>query len=463
MLKRIFTYILIVFLMLGFCVIPSGADEKTADPSSVNGCHGLDAAAPYLGNGLLMENLQSAFLYEINSDSLLYAWNADTPQYPASLVKIMTALLVLENAELTDVVTVSESALETVSSDAISADLVAGEQITVQDLMYCMLVKSANDAAAVLAEYVFGSQQAFVDKMNARALELGCTGTTYINPHGLHEDQQVTTARDTCRILLAALEYEAFQDIFGTVHYTVSPTNLSEERFLSTNNFLMNTEPVGIYLDERVTGGRTGVTTEGFRCIASTAESGNMEVICIVMGCASTFLENSTAVDVYGGFPETITLLDRAFDGNAMRQIIFENQILKQQTVLNGDSDVFILSPDSFSAVLPSDYELDRLTFQYTEAPGSTQAPISKGQLMGTLQVMQGSTCIAQTEVFAANDVSVAVSKTGSYIDPADTGGWWAIILVVLVIIVAAVFVMLWLRFKKRRDHRAGESRWRRA
>ena len=355
MIEKRLTSVLLCCVMLLICLIsPAYAAEGEDNLSVSNGFHGIDSSKAYLGQGQLIENVKSAFLYEVNSQSLLYSWNSDLPQYPASLVKIMTALLVLENAELSDVITVKQSSLDTLSSDAISVDLMAGEQITVENLLYCLIVKSANDAAVVLAEHISGSQEAFVEKMNTRAAELGCTGTTYFNPHGLHHDEQVTTARDTCRILAEALKHPFFATLFGTVHYTVPATNVSEERMLQTNNYLMCTDDVAIYFDTRVTGGRTGVTAEGYRCIASTAQSGNMNVICIVMGCASTFLEDGYRVDVFGGFPETTELLNLAFDGNEMRQIVFNNQILFQTPVLNGDSDVFVMSKEDIFAVILS-------------------------------------------------------------------------------------------------------------
>lgn len=460
--KRAINCLIVFCLIFSIFVVPCYGAETTNDPAALNGCRGVDGAKPYLGNSNLIENVQSAFLYEVNTDSVMYVSNGDLPQYPASLVKIMTALLVLENASLDSTVTVTQEALDSVSSDAISANLLAGEQMTVENLMYCLIVKSANDAAAVLAEYISGSQEAFVTQMNARAAELGCTGTNYVNPHGLHHPDQVTTAKDTCRVLLEALKHDQFRTFFGTVRYTVPATNLSEERLISTNNFLTNSEDVAIYLDTRVTGGRTGVTSEGFRNIASIAQSGSMEVICIVMGCKSTMLENSSKVDIYGGFPETTQLLNYAFEGNTVRQIIFRDQIIRQQSVLNGDNDLFIAAKEDVFAVLPEHYTLDDLSMQYHEASDMTQAPILEGQNLGTLQVMYGDACIAQTELYAAGNVAVAASKTGNYIEPARNGFSWWIILLIPVLGAALFYGIRIARFKKRGNHNRENNRRRR-
>ena len=423
------------------------AKENETDLTVSNGTHSIDGAFAFLGNEPLIENVQSTFLFETGSQTLMYAWKADQPQFPAGLVKIMTGLLVLENCNLSDVITVTQSALDTVSSDAISIRLKAGEKISVEDLMYAMLVYAANDAAAVLAEHTSGSVAEFVNLMNSRAEELGCTGTNYTNPHGLHDPQQVTTAKDTCRIITTALEYPQFRTMFGTEYYTIPATNLSEERILVTNNFLMNTDDVAIYHDTRVTGGRTGVTSEGFRNIASLSESGNMEIICIVMGCASTMAENGYSTEVYGGYPETIELLNRAYNNTTKQQFICAGQILKEQQVVNGDHDVFLVCKESFSTVLPSNLSRNQLSFRYTDVPDSSQAPIKAGQAMAQLEVWYGTSCIAKTEVYAANDVPVAYEKN---VETAEKSNVFIIILVaflILIVVFCAVVILLFLFF----------------
>lgn len=465
MLKKRFTvFLLILVLMLSVCKTRPMANVVETDLAVVSGCHSVDAAVSFLGQDQLVENAQSIFLFETGSQTLMYAWNADVPMYPASLVKIMTALLVLENGTLSDEVTVSQSALDSVSSDAISADLQVGEIITVENLMYCMMVHSANDAAAVLAEYISGSQSEFVTLMNTRAVELACTGTCYTNPHGLHNDLQVTTARDICRVLQEALKHEAFRSMFGTVSYTVPATNMHDQRNLATNNYLMNTDTVAIHYDGRVTGGRSGVTAEGYRCVASTSESGNMELICIVMGAKSSYVEDSYSVSSYGGFPETSKLLDKAYSGYSRKQIIYENQILRQQPVLNGDSDVFAASYEAFSTVLPSDVTFDQLSFRYSDAPGSNQAPIKKGQNLAALQVWYGSMCIAQTDIYAMNDVPVAYAKS---VGP-DTGiaagsGWlWSLIVILIAVVLVAFFVLRYVKIVKHQSKRHRRNKKRR-
>ena len=444
--KRIIS-IIICITLLAFATVSVLADENDEQDMTVtNGCHSLDASVPFLGQGKLIDNAQSIFLFETGSQTLMYAWNADEAVYPASFVKLMTALLVLENGHMEDIVTVSADAINSVSYDAISADLAEGEQISVSDLFYCMLVSSANDAAAVLAEYISGSQSAFIDLMNQRAIELGCTGTYFVNPHGLHHDDQVMTARDAGRIIYAALDYEAFRDAIGAVYYTVSETNMHGVRYLSSNNYLMNTDTVGIHFDGRVTGGRTGVTTDDLRNVASVSEDGNMELICIVMGSTTSYLSGGNKVNSFGGFPETSMLLDMAYSGMSKTQVIFKNQVLRQQTVVNGESDVFVASFEDFSTVLPDTVSFDQLTYQYVDAPGADQAPIAQGQNMASLQVWYDSMCVAQTDIYAMNSVSVAANKVasrGENEQSLSALGWIIIVILIILLIAASLFVFL--------------------
>jgi len=219
--------------------------------------------------------------------------------YPASLVKIMTALLAIEKGSLTDEITVTENALEALPANSSTTDLQAGEIVTLEQLLYCLMVGSSNDAAVAIAEHIGGSQQEFLATMNQRAKELGCTGTNFVNPHGLHDDAQVTTARDMTRILAAAAKNEQFMAFFSATEYTMSATNLSEARELDSTNYLMLTGKP-LYYDSRVTGGRTGITTDRERCLAVTADQNGLSYIAVVLGAVPTFEEDGYSVRRHG-------------------------------------------------------------------------------------------------------------------------------------------------------------------
>ena len=290
--------------------------------------------------------------------------------------------------------------------------------------------------------------------MNERAQELGCHSTYFVNAHGLHDELQLTSARDTAKILEAALQYEDFRTIFSATDYTVEKTNMHDQRYLLTKNYLMNTDSVAIHYDNRVTGGRTGETADGFRCVATTSTSGNMEIICIVMGSRSTYSENGYSIASFGGFDETSELLDRAYNGYSMQQVIFKNQILRQQSVTNGDSDVFMASYEDFSTVLPSDISFDQLSYRYADIPGSNNAPIKKGQNVATLQVWYGSLCIAQTDIYAMNDVPVAYVKTAAVSQAVNAFRIGPVLVVLAIVIIIIVLIAFMLKTKRRYSRR---------
>ena len=372
---------------------------------NINTCHSLDAGNTQLGAQKLIENAKSAVLYEATSDTLMYTLNADERMYPASLVKILTALIAVEKGELSDSVTVKEGAISSLPNDAVSADLVAGEQITLEDLIYCLLVGSANDAAAVIAEHISGSQNAFVQLMNQYAHELGCTGTQFTNAHGLHNEDQYTTARDCARILNAAMKNEVFRSIFTAVKHTVPATNKSEERNLGSNNSLMDPSSK-LYYDPRVIGGRTGVTEDGRRCIAAAAENNGMLLICVVMGSETTYQEDGYSAITVGGYHETTALMDAGFNGYKSAQILFANQALRQCDVVDGDSDVVLGSKVSVSAVLPETASAAELSLRFADA--QLRAPVEAGQQISSVQVWYGNMCVAEADLYAMNAVDLA-------------------------------------------------------
>lgn len=410
----------------------------------INSCNGIDATAPLLGVGKLVDNAESVFLYEANSKTLMYAWNADVQMYPASFVKILTAIIAIENGNLEDVVTVTESAISSIPYDAASAELVAEERMTLKDLLYCLLLDSANDAAAVIAEHISGDQAAFVLKMNQYVQDIGCINSVFTNAHGLHDDEQYTTARDVGRILEAALKNEVFYSIFTATKYTVPQTNKSEARELITGNAIMD-ESSKLYYDPRVVGGRTGVTANGKRCFAALAENETMQVISIVMGSESEYQEDGYSAVRIGGYQETSTLLDAGFNGYKSAQILYANQALLQCQVTEGNSDVIIGPAISVSTVIPENVTMDDLTFQY--ANGGFNAPIQKGDSLTTVQVWYGNMCLAQAELVALNNVE-NINDLHNYGPPAEKKDFSILWIILLIILAVCVVTFLILRFR---------------
>ena len=450
--KKFLVFCLVLSMLSGFTVafaeqVDTNLTQENAPTPPTSDCIGFDAHTALLGTEKLTDNVKSAFLFDVKSNTLMYAWNADEQMDPASLVKILTAYIAVEQGNLTDVVIVKEDVLATVPYDAVSAELLPKEELTLQDLLYCMMVGSANDAAAVIADHISGSQEAFVQEMNRYAEALNCSNTVFKNVHGLYSEEQVSTARDITRILAAALKNEDFSSIFSTVDYTVPATNLSEERSLSTGNYLINTADMQIYYDERVKGGRTGVAKDGTRCLAAVSESASLQMISVVLGAESVYADDGRTVTT-GGFKETSTLLDAGFSGYKNVQLLFADQAVVQCPVAEGENDVILGVSVDLNAVLPVNVNLPDLIFQYTGTE-SLRAPVEKGQKSGIVEVWYGTMCVARADLYALNKVSETAQISSNIEQHAnsDFGATKLVLIWVFGITGAIVAVVVCIRF----------------
>ena len=439
-----------LFIVISLCVFPATA-EQAEDLSVTSGSHSVDASKSVLGSQQLVDNVASAFLYETKTDTLMYAWNPDAKMFPSSLVKIMTAYIAVEKGNLADSVTVRRDVIDTVPIDAVSSELQEDEVLSLEDLLYCMMVDSANDAAAVIADYISGSQDAFVALMNQYAQDLGCNATQFMNVHGLHHAEQYTTARDMCRILRAALKNEYFVEIFSTVNHTVAATNKSEERAMTTGNFLMS-KPDGmeIYFDERVTGGRTGVAEDGGRCLAACAQSNGLQLISIVMGSKSVYEKDGYSVRSYGGFKETSALLDVGFDGYKTAQILYDGQVLAHRPVVNGSNHVVLGVRESASTVLPENISFSDLSFKYTDLTAQISSPVEAGETLSHVQIWYGNLCVGQADLIAMNTVKPMEVQNPQVSDPGSADYLPVIITIIVIILgcLALVFATVYIRRK---------------
>jgi len=443
---RIFCLIMAVLLIFG-AVSPARAENLSVS----GGCHTPEGKLPLDESGKLVATSKSVIIYELRSDTLLYTYNPDNTIYPASMVKIMTALIALEQGDLEETVTASRTAINSIPPGSVSAELKAGEQMKLKDLLYCLMVQSANDASAVIAEHIAGSEEAFVELMNQKAAELGCAGTHYSNVHGLHDADTYTTARDICRLTDYALENETFKEMFETKVYTIPATNKTLERTIHTTNYMMSTQQVKKYYDERVTGGKTGHTDKAGRCLTATAKVGDMELLTIVMGAEAVYEEDGLSLVSFGSFEETTQLLNYVQEKYVLRQIFCYGQPIAQFDVANGAHDAAIGPRETLYAVLPKDAADTDLRWDYADVPETLSAPIAKDQVVSTLLVWYGNKCIAQTDLVAINSIPVYAAPTVPVIDrqeEEDSGSWIGLLVIVgaVVVLFALYFLVIFLR-----------------
>ena len=426
---RFFCICMCVILLLG--VLPAAASETTdhtetpstemptvpaptspylddIDNSSVaSGCHSLEAQMPVWGKDQLLPTAGAAMLYELNSDTMVYSWNADTQVHPASLVKIMTCLLALENCELSETVTVTTTAIATLPKDT-TLYLKIGAKTTMEEMLYCLMVGGWNDAAAVIAEHVAGSQNAFVAMMNARAKEIGCTGTVFKNATGFHHNEQLSTTRDLVKILREALNNEHFMTFFSeTIHRLPETVPVEKTRYMETTNYMMTQTITQEYYDLRVTGGRTGVTEDRERCLIVTAESKGMHYIAIVM-CAKATYDDEGNIVRFGSYEEVKEMLNKVFSGHQITQVLASDQILNQYPVTNGENSVVVGPSETVYTVLPDTATTSDLSYRFQETQSALSAPVKAGEFITNVQVWYGNVCVGQSPVITRNGSDVA-------------------------------------------------------
>ena len=431
--------LLTVFLLFGLSAVPAFAEEEEQpdDPSVSRGCRTVDGMSPLYGSEKLLETAEAAMLYEVKSDTVMYAWNPDMRVSPASLIKTVTCMVVLDKCDIQEKVTVTESALSTISKSAQTIKLLPGEVFTVDQMLYALMVGAANDAAVVLAEHVAGSQDAFVQLMNEKVQSLGCKDTVIVNVHGLHDDRQFTTARDQVRITREAIKNQQFMEYYSTTTYLVAATDQSPIRRVETTNYLI-TLGTELYYDHRVTGGRTGITNEGKRSIVVTAKSGGMEYVAVVLNTTSIPGNKPGIVKRFGSYEEAKELLSMGFESHGIYNVLYEGQVLTRYNVPNGRNGVCLGPVGSASVCLPEGTKMEELTLRFGVPNGAITAPVKAGEQITAVEVWYGSCCVAYMPVVTLNRCDV---NTGPLLQDNRYGGNSRFFIIVLIVVVSAVVV----------------------
>lgn len=400
------------------------------------------------------DKTKAAILLELNSNAVVFSLNPDLQIYPASLTKILTCILALEYGDLEDMVTVTDTALSNLDIAGSSAGLVAGEQMTLRNLLYCMMLSSANEACNVAAEYVCGDIETFVELMNAKAAAIGCKNTHFVNTHGLHNEEHYTTVRDLSTMARYAWQNEMFRKISSCAQYTVPATNKSEARELETTNELI-IDNYTKYFYPRASGIKTGFTTPAGGCLASTAADKHVEYLSIVVGCEIVHEEDNSYTDER--FTVSKQLFEYAFQNFSYRQIVSRLDMTDSVPVtLSAAKDFVIIRPaEDVYALLPTEYDPALVSTSYSLYHGATslEAPVEEGQLVGDLTVYYDGKKIAEAPLAA--DIAVerseaAYSKRQFKHFLADY--WWVFLLALILLVPLAAILLL--RAKSKRRHK---------
>lgn len=408
---------------------------------------------------------KAALLVDPETGEVLYARNIHEKLYPASLTKVMTALLVLEAIEAGDlamdtVLTASEAAISNLPDDGSNAGIVVGEELTVEQLLHCILVVSANEACDILAEAVSGSVDAFVDRMNARAAEIGCENTHFMNANGLHSVEHYTTAWDLYLIAQQACTHDVFLRICNTKYYEVTPTNKNPSpRKYYTTNYLISTARDPQYLYKGANGVKTGSTSDAGYCLIASAQRSDRRLLSVVLGAERKILEDGTRET--RSFSETVKLLDYGFDCFQRAVILDTLELLDEVevTLSQEQNSVKVHPAQSIECLIPSDITLADIERTITFFSESVEAPVTKGQVLGQVTLSYNGVVYGTVDLLADEDVSesrlmVFQRDVLEFVDSREfkLGLAAAGALIVLIIIIS-------LSAKKRRRRRNDSSR----
>ena len=413
---------------------------------------------------------KAAILVDLDSNTVLFETNIDEQRYPASLTKIMTCMLAIENGNMDDVLTVSGTALQNLSEFGSTAGLKEGEQLTLREILYCIMVSSANEGCNVIAEYVSGDVATFVDLMNQKAAELGMTGTHYANTHGLHNDNHYTTVRDISIVARWAWQNEQFREFASTTEHIVPATNLSGERTLETTNYLTSDIKEDKYYYDKAHGIKTGFTTPAGGCLVSTASDGTLNLMSVVTGCGTEPDMDGSLKDMR--FVETKRLFEYGFEHFSQRQVLTDTTMLGQPTVLYaaGAGSVVVRAKDNVSALLPNDFDPSEITMRLDYTDSQLTAPLEKGQRVGTVVALYRGKRVAScdlvtlTAVERAAEQPVTTEPSGQPAAQTGTHIWdyWYIVLPLLVVVILVIFLLLVRAANARQARKRAEERRRR-
>lgn len=344
---------------------------------------------------------EAAVLIDRKTGDILYEKNKSEKLYPASTTKMMTAILALENGNLQNSVTATHEAIDPITNKHSHMGIKVGETFTLEQLLYGMLVYSANDAANVIAVHIGGSLDAFVGMMNSKAQELGLSGTHYKNPHGFHDDDHYTTAEDLAVLARYAMQNEKFAEIVKTPMYRIPANDLyQQERVLSTTNHLISRYRNTKYFYKYAVGIKTGFTDEAGNCLVAAATKGDIELISVILKA-----DTSDDGTLYA-FSGTTDMYEYAFNHYKYFKMASTDDIVSDSAVYEakGNTRVVLCPAETLEKLLPSDVTADDITKEISLAD-KVKAPIKQGDVLGNVVYSCRGKEIGRTNLIAGNDV----------------------------------------------------------
>lgn len=363
----------VILSMLVFCLVVTGvgfnnANVQYADASTLTSAKGM-------------------CVMEQNSKKVLYEKDMDTMRANASTTKVVTAITVLQNCnDLDKVITVHD---KSIGVEGTSIYLRKGEQLTIRDLLYGLMLRSGNDSAVALAYEVGGTEENFVDMMNSLCKTIGTKNTHFANPHGLDNPNHYTTAYDLALVTAYALNNPIFAEIVSTRQYVIEKTNTSDKRYLSNKNRLLNS------LDGCV-GVKTGFTSKAGRCLVSAIERNGVTIVCVVLNCGPMFEESAE-------------LLSRAFSEYNFAPITSKGEVIRNEYYIDDQKGELCVYADETYSYPVRNAETDRLRVVYNINKPSKN--LEEGDEIGEISVFFDNHLQKTIKLYTISKIDVLESQ----------------------------------------------------
>ncbi|MDR1927720.1 MAG: D-alanyl-D-alanine carboxypeptidase [Oscillospiraceae bacterium] len=403
-------------------------------------------------------------LQSLDDGSTLFSKNETKRVAPASLTKLTVAILVMENcADVNVPVTAKAESIRMFDgTNSSNAGIKPGEILTVEQLLYCLLLPSANEAAAILADFIAGDVPSFVSMMNAFVKKLGCKDTQFMNPHGLDQEGHYTTAADVALVLRYALSRDfkgntLFEKIVASRTFEIQQTNKSQKRTLFNTNKMLN-PGIPDYYSKDVTGIKTGTTDHAGDCIAAKASRNGYNYLCIVMRGQKVNVDGDAAME-NTAFVDCKALLDWTFDHIRLRQVTTPEKVVGEVPVALARSTdhVQIVPKETLSALVPE--EISSGSFLVEPIPGTVpeglEATVKKGEVICKGQVKYAGEVFATVDLVAAETVNRSASMYLISLAQQAVKHPIAKLLLIAVLLVAGIYLtVLWLQARKKRQQK---------
>lgn len=420
--KKIFTLCLLLIILLSSIKSPSVANAATFNINFDTNC-------------------ESISLMNLDTDTIVYEKNPHIKRSPASITKIMTYIVVVENIndlEGTKVTVKNESINELIDTGSSIAELSPGEVFSVYQLLHAMMIASGNDAALVLADYVGnGDMQTFINMMNAKVDELGLQNTHFANSHGLYDPNHYTTTNDMIKITKYALTMPYFSEITNQTISHIMGSNWP----LVTTNFLIDSTNGGQYYYKYARGIKTGHLDEAGYCLASTAVKGGYTYLCIAMGAK---IENNNLNTINGAMIDSKALYMWAFKNLEIKTILNTEQPIGEVDLKYAykKDKLMLVSEKDLSAVLPGNVEISSIEI-VRDYPSVIKTPIQEGQKVGTATLYYANQPIATVNVVSGETVKRSQVLYGLSITKQVVTSKIFIIVVIIILILIGLYVLI--------------------